>query len=583
MAKLLENPSLQGAKGFLEKLTMTQKLIGGGLIGAIFIGLMFVILSSTEQPMAVLFSELESSDSGKIIETLSEQEIDYELREGGAKILVPKDKVDLLRIELANQGLPEVSNVGYELFDRTNLGMSEFVQKLNFKRALEGELQNTIEAMEEVRKARVHIVIPEKALFKKDQKEPTASITLNLKSGRSLSRINIEGLQNLIASSVEGMSPDKVKVMDQKARLLSQEALDENSIAGKTALQHQQQQRIESHLSSKVQAMLDGVLGSGNAKVSVNADLDFTQIEQEKTNFDPEGQVVRSEQNIKDVSENADSLSYPYVNQAKDETNQIANYEISRNVEKIIHDVGAVQRLTISVLINGKVAVSPGEDGQKTLAYTPRSDEEMKQFREIVQNAIGYDPSRNDQISVINVPFQHSLDKENYMEEFPPKWYEVPENKRILLLVGLLFMIFIFMLLILQSKEVRTRMRIAMGLPTKVVIDEYDIEEEDKEEDMEELELDDDDLLLLPAELPEQLLLEGEAPVTDTSLDQEIESELELEKESMSDYASADFDDEDLSEDALMKLEIKGKVEQFFEDNTIEAVKLLRIFMKEEN
>lgn len=582
MAKLLENPALKGAKGFLDKLTMTQKLIGGGVLGAIFIGLLVLIFSSTDKPKAVLFSELEAEDSGKIVEVLKEQKIEYELQNGGSKILVPKDKVDEVRIDLANQGLPEMSNVGYELFDRTNLGMSEFVQKLNFRRALEGELQSTIEAMDEIRKARVHIVIPEKALFKKDQKDPTASVTLHLRSGRSLSRLNIEGIQNLVASSVEGMSPDKVKVMDQKARVLSQEALDENSIAGKTALQHQQQQRVEHYLSEKVQSMLDGVLGMGNARVQVNADLDFTQIEQEKTEFDPDGQVVRSEQNIKDVSETADSLSYPYVNQAKDETNQIANYEISRSVEKIIHDVGAVERLTVSVLINGKVAVNETPEGEKTLSYTPRTDKEMQQFREIVQNAIGYDPSRNDQISVINVPFQHSLDKSNYIDEFPPKWYEIPENKRILFLVGLLFLIFIFMMLILQSKEVRQRMRIAMGLPTKVVIDEYDIEEDEKEEDMEELELDDDELLLLPAELPEQLLLEGDAEEPDTDVEEEMESELELEKDSLSDMASADFDDEELSEEALMKLEIKGKVEQFMDENTEEAVKLLRIFMKDE-
>lgn len=581
MAKLLENPSIKSAKGFWDKLTRTQKIIGGVFVSAIFISLLLIITSSTKEPMAVLFSELEPQDSGKIVEALNSQQIEYELQNGGSKILVPKSEVDKVRIDLANQGLPEVSNVGYELFDETNLGMSEFVQKLNFRRALEGEIQRTIEAMDEVRKARVHIVIPEKALFKKDQKDPTASVTLNLRSGRSLSSLNVEGIQNLVANSVEGMSPDDVKVMDQKARVLSRESLDENSIAGKTALQHQQQQRVESYLSDKVQSMLDGVLGYGNAKVTVNANLDFTMIEEEKTQFDPDGQVVRSEQNIKDLSETADSLSYPYVNQAKDETNQIANYEISRSVEKIIHDVGAIERLTVSVLINGSVSVVESGEGERSLSYQPRTDEEMQQFREIVQNAIGYDPSRNDQISVINVPFQHSLDPNNYEEQFPPKWYEVPENKRILFLVGLLILIFIFMMLMLQSKEVRTRMRIAMGLPTKVVLDEYDIEEE-KEEELEELELDDDELLLLPAELPEQLLLEGDSPIAEPEIEEEIESELELEKESLSDMASADFDDEDLSEETLMKLEIKGKVEQFVDDNTEEAVRLMRILMKEE-
>lgn len=563
-------------------LNKNQKLISIGVISLVLIGFAFLVFSTTENTMGTLFTDLEQEDSGKIVEQLKEQEIDYKLEDGGATILVPKDQVDNVRIDLAKQGLPENSNVGYEIFDRTNLGMSEFVQKLNFRRALEGELANTISNMEEVKKARVHIVIPEKALFKKDQKNPTASVTLHLENGRSISKISVEGIQNLIASSVEGLIPSDVKVMDNKANVLSQEALDENTLAGKTALQHQQQRNVEAYYSEKIKSLMDGVLGPENTQVKVNAELDFTQIEQEKTEFDPDGAVVRSEQNIRSVDESADSLSYPYVNMAKDENNQIANYEISKNVERIMHEVGAIKRLTVSVLINGTAQVVNKDDGEKTIQYTPRTDEEMQKFNEIVRNAVGFDPNRNDQVSVLNVPFAYSLDKNNYLDEFQPPWYQIEDNKRIIYLVALMFFIFILMIMILQSKQVRDRIRIAMALPAKVIIDDYEIEEDEKEDKLEKIEFDDDDLLLLPAELPDQLLIDQVAPIIDQEVDEEIESELAFEKNSLADMADADFEEEELSEEALMKLEIKGKVEQFIDDNPVEAVRLLRIMMQDE-
>lgn len=580
MANLLEesnNEVFGKAKDMYSKLTKTQRIVIFVVIGAVAAALLFVAFSTREVQMATLYKDLEAEDSGKMVEYLEEQNIDYQLEDGGRTIKVREEVINKVRIDLAQQGLPEISNVGYELFDNTNLGMSEFVQKLNFRRALEGELSKTIKEMEEVKKARVHIVIPEKALFKVDQKKPTASVTLHLKSGRSISRISIEGIQNLVASSIEGMNVDDVKVVDSKANILSASPLDENTIAGKTALQYQQQKNVEAYLSDKVQSLLNGVLGEGNTKVRVNAELDFTQIEQEKTQYDPEGAVVRSEQNIKDVNESADSLSYPYVSMAKDETNQIANYEISRNIETIIHKVGAIERLTVSALINGTVKIVRGEDGKK-IEYTPRSEEEMQKFTQIVRNAVGYDPSRNDQISVLNVPFEYTLDPSNYEDEFPPPWYEIHQNQRIVFLLGSIFTIFLLMILILQSKQVRERMKIALGLPAKVVIDDYEIEE-DKKEEMEELDFDEDELLLLPAEIPDQLLLEEQSPL---DLIEKSGMEGYDSDRSLSDFADADIaiPTDYMSEEQLMKLEIKAKVEQFMEDNPADAVKILRIWLQ---
>ncbi len=575
MANLLENNETIGkAKGLFDKLKFWQKIAGFTVVVATVGALMWLVFSAQSTKFATLYTDLDPSDAGEIVQLLKEQNIKYEIKEDGTKLKVPHDRVNELRLDLAKRGLPENSKVGYELFDKTNLGMSEFVQKLNFRRALEGELAKTISQMDEVRKARVHIVIPDRALFKKDQKEPTASITLHLKSNRSLSRLSVEGIQNLVSSSVEGLKTDDVKIVDQKANILSRTPLDESTVAGKTSLQHDQQRRVEEHLADKVQTLLDGVIGVGNTKVRVNAELDFTHITQEKTEFDPEESAVRSEQNIVDQNESADSLSYPYVNMSKNEQTQIANYEISKSVQQIIHSVGAINRLTVSCLINGTVKIT-SKDAGKLIEYSPRTDEEMQKFSEIVRNAVGYDPGRNDQISVINVPFEHTLDEGNYEDIFTPAWYTIPENKRILFLIGSILIIFALMIALLQSKQVRERMRIALSLPATVVIDDFDLEEQEHEELPEELDFDDDEMLLLPAELPDQLLLEQEAPM----FEEDIKEELELEQESLADMADADFFSEELSEDALMKLEIKGKVEDFIDNNPGEAAKLLRMWM----
>jgi len=577
MATIKESKVFEQVSNFFNRLPRWQVYTIIGIASIIIFGLMTIVYLSTETKLSVLVSGIEENESAKIVQMLEEKNVEYTLENDGSKIKVPKDMVGRLRLDLASKGLPETGNLGYEIFDRTNIGMSEFVQKLNFRRALEGELAKTIKSLDEVAKARVHIVVPKKALFKKDQKKPTASVTIHFKSGRSLNKLSIEGIQSLVANSIEGLNAVDVKVVDQKANLLSETPLDMNSIAGKTAQQHEQQRKVEMHLQDKVRNILDGVLGAGQTQVTINADLDFTQIEETKVEYDPEGQVTRSEQNIQDEAETADSLSYPFVNQSKKTNNSIANYDLSTNTEKITHQIGGIKRLTVSVLINGSVKILDDE-GEKSLEYVPRSEEEMRKFTQIVRNAVGFDPQRNDQVTVLNVPFDYTINEENIEEFVEPEWYAMPENQKIMFLIAAIILSIIVMFTLLQSGFVKERIRIAMGLPTKVVIDDYDLEEEDKDEDLEALDFNEDDFLMLPAELPDQFLIE-EGEDNDLMGNEDMESELEFEKDSLAEFADApDFDD-DLSEEALLKLEIKGKVEAFVEENITEAVKLIRIYM----
>lgn len=567
-------------KEFLGKLTTAQKAIFGGVLVAVVIGIASLFFITTDENMKVLFSNLEQGDAAKIVENLKEKNIPYELKDNGATILIPENTVMDTRLSLASDGLPENSVVGYELFDKTNLGMSEFVQKLNYRRALEGELAKTIASLDEVKKARVHLVIPEKTLFKADQKMPTSSVTLQFKSGRSISKVSIQGIQNLVAGSVEGMKTEDVVVLDSKGKILSEAAIDENSVAGLTATQLTQQNRVEEHLTSKVQSLLDGVIGAGNSQVRVSAELDFTRIEQTKTDFDPEKQVTRSEQNIVDRNQTADSLSYPYVNMSKDMTNSITNYELSKSVEHIIHDVGAVKRLSVAVMINGVTKIID-KDGVKTLEYTPRTDEEINKFNQIVKNAVGFDPSRNDQISVINLPFDNS-DMESELEEFYSKqWYEQPENQKILFLLGIILVTMILMFALIQSKYIKNRVRVALSLPENIEVEDDEVLEEAVDDyTEEEIVFDDNDALLLPSDLPDQLLLEGDREDRELTEAAELEGGEGFDRASLAKKATATFEDTaEVTEQTLLRLEIKKKVEEFINDNTGEAVKILRMMM----
>jgi flagellar M-ring protein FliF len=573
------------AKTFFGKLTAMQRYVIFGTIGLVAVGMIFLFASvGSKKDMAVLYSSLEERDASKIVEKLKERKIDYELKDGGSTILVPRDKQYDTRLDMASAGLPEVSVVGYEIFDKTNLGMSEFVQKVNYRRALEGELTKTIGANEEIKKVRVHLVMPDKALFDKDQKKPTASVQLQLTSGRSLSKISVVGIQNLIAGSVEGLSPDAVMVVDNRGKILSEISADKSTVAGLTASQHEQKIKAEHYLTDKAQTQLDAALGRGNTEVRVNTELDFTQIEKTITDFDPEKTAVRSEQNISEKSQSTDSLSYPAVSQARDQANTISNYEVPKTVEKIIQGVGNIKRLTVSVLVNGTVKVIDQKD-KKIVQNVPRTNEELDKLTQIVKNAIGYDPGRNDQISVINVAFDTQDTNELLEEMNKPIWWKEPDTLKLFGLLAAMLVTILLMYKLLRSKFVKERIRIAMNLPEHVKIDEKEEEEEEEEEILEELQIDDDDLLLLPAELPDQLLLEGEREGGMDFYDGEESEDEEYDKDMLASRARARLNEpesNELTENDLMKMELKSKVETYVGDQPMEAVRLIRFLLSQD-
>ncbi|CUS97571.1 flagellar basal-body MS-ring/collar protein FliF [Candidatus Kryptobacter tengchongensis] len=388
-------------KEFWDKLSLARKVLLIGVAVASIVVFAFLISWVREPEYGVLFSNLEARDASKIIERLKERKIEYKLEDNGRTVLVPRQNVYELRLQFAGEGLPNSSIVGYEIFDKNNIGVSDFVQKINYKRALEGELARTILQIEGVEAVRVHIVMPEKTLFKEDQKEPTASVILKLKQGTRITRENVQSIAYLVANSVEGLDPKNVTILDSRGRLLSDNS-ESDPLAKVSGKQYELKRSVEQYLADKVQSLLDGVLGQGNSIVRVDVELNFTQVEKTIEEYDPDKTVVRSEQTTQERSSSVDS-SFASTNSQR--TNTITNYEVNRTLQRIVESVGNIKRLSVAVLVNGTYKVSE-VDGVKKVEYIPRDEEQIQKLTEIVKNAVGFNPDRNDQISVVSIPFE---------------------------------------------------------------------------------------------------------------------------------------------------------------------------------
>lgn len=347
--------------------------------------------------MKRLYGELPIEEVATITEKLEKAGYKYKLENDGKVVTVDEKKVYEIRMALAREGLPTTRSIGYEIFDKTNIGATDFVQKLNARRALEGELQRTIEGLEEIKSARVHIVVPEPTIFLEKQQKPKASVVLKTELGRTLSKEQVKGISHLISSSIEGLEPVNISIVDDNGRLLSNSfGDDETALASSRNLELQQ--NVEQAMERKLSNLLNDILGPEKARVQAAVDLDFDQIERTIEKYDPESRVVRSEERTDQNVKNA-----PDGDQQQERA--LTNYEIDKSIEHIIHEVGNIKRLTISVAVDGKYAAS--KKGER--AYSLRSPEEMASLEEIVKNAVGYELTRGDQIVVAQMQFDNEF------------------------------------------------------------------------------------------------------------------------------------------------------------------------------
>ncbi|GAB4364507.1 MAG: flagellar basal-body MS-ring/collar protein FliF [Calditrichia bacterium] len=450
------DPFRSQLSSYFSNLTVKQKL--GFFISVVLgLALIFVLVTwATKPSYDILFTNLSQKDAGTIVEKLQEKKVNYRLENGGTTILVPREKVYELRLAFAQAGLPESSGVGYEIFDKTSIGMTDFLQQLNYRRALEGELARTIEQIDVVERARVHIVIPKESLFQEDQKEATASVILKLRGGTRPSKSVVQGVCHLIASSVEGMRPENITVLDTQGRVLSDNR-DPNDLVSLSATQLEYSNQVEQYLMQKAQTMLDQVVGPGNSVVRLTAQLDFTQVEKSIEEYDPENTAIRSEEIVEEStplnSENGGSGSSRPPSSKSSST--ITNYEINKTVQRIVEGVGNIQRLSVAVMVNNKKQINKTDDGSVSVQYIPRSPEEMELLADLVRKAVGFQPDRGDQISVVNVDFSVPSGGNLLDTEETPLWnnlYEVIEKV-------FLFLAIIAAMLIMRSLFSQVRKR----------------------------------------------------------------------------------------------------------------------------
>ena len=377
----------------------------------------FLMMQMTAPQMVPLFTDLSVDDSASIIKDLERQAITYQLKNDGTIIMVPKDKVARLRMKLAESGLPKGGGVGYEIFDKSDaLGATSFVQNINHLRALEGELSRTIRSIERVQAARVHLVLPERPLFSREKVEASASIVLKVRG--ALEPQQVRAIRHLVATAVNGLKPERVSVIDESGKLLADGASPDNPLSGVSS--DERKLAYENRLRSEVEAIVSSVVGSGRARVQINADFDVNRITQTSDKFDPDGRVVRSSQTREEQSaagargDGAVSVGNelpggnqgggggtPAVGEQNKKTEEIVNYEISRTTKTEVIEAGRVNRVSAAVLVDG--IYNKNDKGE--LAYQPRPKEEIDRIAALVRSAIGFDAKRGDQVEVVNLRF----------------------------------------------------------------------------------------------------------------------------------------------------------------------------------
>jgi flagellar M-ring protein FliF len=418
-----------------------------------------LIIYGTQPEFAVLFSDLKPADAQTIVEKLKTQNVQYKLTNNGTVVSVPADRVSELRLEMASSGALAGGHVGFDIFDRASFGATEFTQQVNYKRAIEGELARTLEGLDEVESARVHVTQPHESIYADKAERSKASVMVRMRQGRALSRERTEAVVSLIASAVEGLDPADIAVMDTQGRLLSSSAHGAGSGGGNDAGTFSSHlevgRKFEAETAARIVSLIEPISGVGHVRADVAASLDFSQTEQTEEKYDPKSQVIRSQQNSQESRNNNGNAGAANVVgvRANDPSVKPApapatattgsgdqraavttNYEMNKTVTRTVGGGGRVSRLSVSVVVDYKTVAG--------VAVT-RTPEELKKIQELVAAAVGVDAQRGDQIVVQTIPFDHPT-----VEIRNPSFIEKNgELGRVLIKYGLLVLATLLLLL----------------------------------------------------------------------------------------------------------------------------------------
>lgn len=399
--------------GFWTNSSVSQKILMGGLAASVVLTFFMLAFFLTKTDYAVLYANMHTEDASRVVQILDKENASYRLEDGGSTILVPQKDVHRLRLLVAGQGVLHGSGIGYELFDEIQIGQTDFVQRINYQRALQGELARTIAEYDEVDSARVHLVMPSRSLFIEEQAQPSASVVLQLKSGRKLESSQVQSIVNLIATGVEDMEAERVTISDTRGRVLHEPRPD--TLAGMTTTQLEYQLTFQQNLERRIEHIISPITGPGRVIAKVNADLDFNRRTTRKEIFDPDSAVVRSEQRSEEQSSGASQMEAgvpepafqgegytgPATSQETSRETRTTNFEISSEEQNIVGALGDVNKLNVAVLVDGKYVQNDAGE----MVYEALSQEEIERIRQLVERSVGFDTARGDNIEVSNISF----------------------------------------------------------------------------------------------------------------------------------------------------------------------------------
>ena len=402
-------------QGFWSGRTMSQRILIAGLALSVSLAFGMMIFWMNRPDYKILMTNLYPQDASQVVAMLQAGKETYKLTDGGKTVMVPADRVYELRLKVAGEGNLHGQGIGFEIFDEVQIGQTDFVQHINYQRALQGELARTITEFPQVVKTRVHLVMPQKSLFIEDQMPPSASIVLQLKDDGKLSANEVQGIVNLVSMAVEGLTPKNITVTDMKGRPLYTPEDDTTGLAlSNTQLEYKAD--MENKIQRRIMELLGPVVGPEKVIARVNADLDFSQKTIRQEVFDPAGAVVRSETRTEESTAGAANLAggepdanfrgdgFTGTRTTQDSTREsrTTNFEINKKEENIIAPVGELKRLTVAVIVDGTWAT---DEATGKPVYTPRKAEEIERIKTLIANTVGFDSVRGDTIEVSNISF----------------------------------------------------------------------------------------------------------------------------------------------------------------------------------
>lgn len=475
-------PSPRQILEHLNNLNQRQKLAGAALVAIIIALIVGSLLWSRAPDYSVLFANLEERDGGAIVTALQAQNTPYRVGPGGSSILVPADQVHETRLRLAAQGLPRGGLVGFEVMENQRLGVSQFLEQVNFQRALEGELSRTIQSISSVAAARVHLAMPKQSGFLRDEQKPSASVMVTLYAGRVLDPTQIAGIVHLVSSSVPKMSNDGVSVIDQHGNLLTG-APKEDIEDTLNATQLKYVREIEAAYLRRIEGLLTPMVGASNFRAQITANVDFNRVEETAETYRPNpapNQAIRSQQTNEQFSGVpdggvpgaltnqppvpatapivADPAADPQnpndrpINRSRSAT---LNYELDRNIQHIRHATGQVRKISVAVVL--RQSVTTPADGSPA---TPMTPEDLERIRSLIQSAVGYDPERGDVVEVSSAPFALSAPSDDSLPIWKdPEYIDLAKSllKPLLILLALAFLYFAVIRPLMRSITESTR------------------------------------------------------------------------------------------------------------------------------